>query len=382
MITRPTALNELNQKLSQAPIVAILGPRQCGKTTLAKAFIASQKKPTHFFDCENPRDLAKLQNPLLMLEPLTGLIVIDEIQLYPSLFNILRVLADQKNDQKFIILGSASQELVSKSADTLAGRIAFIELAGFLNTTPTIQTDRLWLRGGFPLSYLANTSTDSIAWRENFVRTFLERDIPRLGISVPSRTLLQFWTMLSHYHGQLCNYSALAKSMGISDNTIRHYLDILEGTYMVRLVRPWHYNTKKRLVKQPKLYIRDSGIFHYLQHITSKDDLLNHPTLGASWEGHALEQLALNLKKRPEEIYFWSTHSGAELDILIYHNNKKLGFEIKFNESPTTTRSMTQAITELELDHLYIIYPGKDTYPIKDTISTLPLHKLAALNVN
>ncbi|NBV42788.1 ATP-binding protein [bacterium] len=375
---RAKDLSRLHWKLTTNPIVGILGPRQCGKTTLAKQYIAWRSEPVvHFFDMEDPRDQSRLENPMMALEELTGLIVIDEIQLRPDLFSVLRVLADQKKERHFIILGSASQTLVAQSAETLAGRISYLELGGFTLELPGIDPKTLWERGGFPRSYLATSTAESYQWRQDFITTFLERDIPRLGIKIPARTLRQFWMMLAHYHGQTCNYSELGKSLDTSDNTIRRYLDILEGTFMIRLLRPYFYNTKKRLTKQPKIYFRDSGLLHTLLTLENYTDLSTHPKLGFSWEGFALEQLIEILQKRTEEIFFWKVSSGAELDLLTFEHGHRIGFEVKFGESPRLTPSMKSAVSELGLSTLYVITPGKESYPLSESVRVLPLNQVA-----
>lgn len=377
MITRPYYQNAINTALGRSPVTALLGPRQCGKTTLARVF-ASQRE-AHFFDLESPIDRQRLQNPELMLSSLSGLIIIDEIQIMPELFNVLRVLADRHgNSSRFLILGSASPTLMKSVSETLAGRIEFIDLSGFdLSEVTPAEQDRLWLRGGFPRSFLADSESDSQAWREGFIRTFLERDIPQLGISIPAPSIRRFWTMLAHLHGQTWNASALARSMGLTDKTVRHYLDILTGTYMVRQLQPWHENLKKRQVKAPKVYLRDSGLLHSLLNITDQHALLSHPTLGASWEGFSLEQVLLTI--HPAEAYFWATQSGAELDLLIFSGGQRFGIECKSSEAPKVTKSMHSALADLHLQHLWVIYPGKDSYPAHEKITMLPLSEISSL---
>ncbi|MFH1830925.1 MAG: ATP-binding protein [Pseudomonadota bacterium] len=360
-------------------MVAILGPRQCGKTTLSHQFAATQTKASvHFFDLEDPRDLARLENPTLALEPLTGFIVIDEIQHMPELFPVLRVMADKKRDARFLILGSASPRLMKHSSETLAGRIAFLELGGFsLDILKPEETRKLWMRGGFPRSFLARSEAASFEWRENFVRTYLERDIPNLGIQIPPRTLNRFWLMLSHYHGQLLNASELGKSFGAADTTVRRYLDILASTYLIRQLQPWYYNTKKRLIKRPKIFFRDSGIFHNLTGVANFDQLHTHPKLGASWEGFALEQVIQHLSLQEDEVFFWGVHTGADLDLVFQRNGKMWGVEIKYNEAPTRTKSMLSAIEELSLKHLWVIFPGQGTYALDKKISTVGINSLS-----
>ena len=380
-IKRTKEIEALKSKLKAVPIVGILGPRQCGKTTLAHQFCKHYKKnEIHFFDMENPRDLVKLENPMLTLEGLKGLVVIDEVQRKPDLFSILRVLVDKNANAKYIILGSASRDLISQSSETLAGRISYLELGGFtLNLLPKINIQKLWMTGGFPRSYLAKSSNASFQWREDFITTFLERDIPSLGINIPAQTLRRFWIMISHYHGQIFNASELSRNFSTSDHTIKKYLDILSGTFMLRQLQPWFYNTGKRLVKRPKIYFRDSGIFHALTSIESLNDLNSHPKLGASWEGFVIEQITKVLNLREEEIFFWAAHTGAELDLLFQRKGKRWGIEIKYNEAPSLTKSMLQAVTELDLAHLWVIYPGKEKYKLDKKISVIPVRFISEL---
>lgn len=371
MLQRPYYLNSLKTAINRSPVTALLGPRQCGKTTLARQ-VAEDQKAT-FFDLESLPDQRRLQNPELVLGSLTGLVVLDEIQEKPELFQVLRVLVDNPDNQaRFLILGSASPEIIKSASQTLAGRLEFIELHGFdLSETGAEAWDSLWLRGGFPRSFLAATENDSLAWREGFIRTFLERDIPQLGINIPSVAMRRFWTMLAHYHGQTWNASEVGRSMGLSDKTVRSYLDILTGTFMIRQMQPWFENLGRRQVKSPKIYFRDTGLLHSLLDIPDKHSLLGHPRSGASWEGFALEQIIQFL--HPNQVYFWGTHSGAELDLVFPFKGKRYGVEIKFNEAPTLTASMRTAATELSLDHLWIVYPGAEAYPVEKNISTLPL---------
>ena len=373
MISRKRYINELNSAIHRAPIVSLLGPRQCGKTTLARLF--GEKHQATYFDLESIPDQRRLQNPELMLGSLAGLVILDEIQLMPELFSVLRVLVDRPGSQaKFLILGSASPHIIKNVSETLAGRTEFIELSGFnLQETGsgTKILEKLWLRGGFPLSFLAGSNQDSLAWRENFIRTFLERDIPQSGITIPAQAMRRFWTMLAHYHGQTFNASELGRSMGLSGKTIRSYLDILTGTFMVRQLQPWHENISKRQVKAPKIYFRDSGILHSLLDIPDRHYLMGHPRLGASWEGFALEQILRIIG--PVEPYFWSTYSGAEVDLFFSKNGKRYGIECKFNEAPKISKSMHIAINDLGLSHLYVLYPGKDSYPVAENISVVSL---------
>ncbi len=351
------------------PVVAILGPRQCGKTTLARTLGAD-----HYFDLENPQDNARLAQPQLALEDLTGVIVIDEIQRLPELFPLLRYLVDQNKKRKFIILGSASRDLIRQSSESLAGRIAYHYLGGFsLNDIDPAKTNMLWLRGGLPRSFLAATNEDSALWRNQYVTTFLERDIPQLGINIPARTLRRFWTMLSHYHGQILNYSEFSRSFGVSDMTVRKYCDILEGTFMIRILQPWYVNTGKRLVKRPKFYLRDAGLYHSLSSIETQKQLHEWPKLGASWEGFALEQTVRALGKSDGEMFFWAVHGGAEVDLFWQSGGRNYGAEFKFMDAPVLTRSMQTAAKELSLERLYVIYPGSQRYALHERIEVLPV---------
>jgi predicted AAA+ superfamily ATPase len=306
-------------------------------------------------------------------------VVIDEIQILPELFNILRVLVDRPgNLARYLVLGSASPQIIKKVSETLAGRIEFVDLAGFnLMEISSADQNQLWLRGGFPRSYLAGSEDDSLAWREGFIRTFLERDIPQLGITIPAAAMRRFWTMLAHLHGQTWNATDLGRSMGLSDKTVRGYLDILTGTYMVRQLQPWHENLKKRQVKTPKIFLRDSGLLHSLLNIPGMTELWGHPRLGASWEGFTLEQVLSVL--RTQEAYFWATQGGAELDLLFFSGGKRFGVECKFNEAPKVTKSMHSALNDLSLDHLWVIYPGTVSYPAHEKITMLPLSEIARL---
>ena len=375
MIARPTDKARLADLMASFPVTAIVGPRQAGKTTLAREFVSD-----HFFDLENPRDAALLAEPQLALEPLSGLIVIDEIQRAPNLFPLIRHLIDTHEAQRYLILGSASRDLLQQSAESLAGRIAYHELGGFrLGDVGKDQWRRLWMRGGLPRSYTARTDESSNQWLEQYIATFLERDIPQLGINIPSATLRRFWTMLCHYHGQIMNYAEFARSFGISDMTVRRYLDILEGTFMVRLLRPWYANIGKRMVKRPKVYLRDSGLLHALLSIRSTQDLASHNKLGASWEGFALEVAARAIGKRNEEFAFWATHSGAKVDLFWQERGKNWAIEVKYADAPRLTPSMTSAMKDLEIAHLWILYPGDRAYALGAGVSTLPLEAVKEL---
>ncbi|SPD76518.1 conserved hypothetical protein [uncultured Desulfobacterium sp.] len=377
MIQRPAYIKKLSNAVRRSPVTALLGPRQCGKTTLARIF--GQDREAIYFDLESQPDLQRLQNPELVLGGLQGLVVLDEIQTMPELFRVLKVLVDRNgNRARFLILGSASPAIVKNVSETLAGRVEFIELSGFdLSETGEDSWKSLWLRGGFPRSFISDSDDDSLAWREGFIKTFLERDIPQLGIHITSTAMRRFWTMLAHYHGQTWNSSELARSMGLSDKTVRLYLDILTGTFMVRQLQPWHENIRKRQVKAPKIYLRDSGLLHSLLSINDSTSLFAHPKVGASWEGFALEQF---LQVMPiAESYFWATYGGAEIDLFFLHHGKRYGVEIKFSEAPNITRSMRIALQDLRLDQLWLIYPGQHEYPVHEKIMVWPLCNIADL---
>ena len=377
MIPRPFYLQQLKKALKRSPITALLGPRQCGKTTLARLY--AENHPAVYFDLESQPDLRRLENPELVLGAHPGVVILDEIQELPELFQVLRVLVDRaKNQTRFLVLGSASPDIVKKASETLAGRVEFVILAGFnMQEVAPDGLDSLWLRGGFPRSFLAESDEDSLAWREGFITTFLNRDIPQLGIVIPASAMRRFWTMLAHYHGQTWNASELGRSMGLSDKTVRSYLDILCGTFMVLQLEPWHENLNKRQVKAPKIYLRDPGILHGLLSIPDRHTLLGHPRLGASWEGFALEQALLMI--RPAQAYFWATHSGAELDLFFLYHGRRYGLEFKFREAPRLSKSMQIAITDLKLDHLWIIYPGPHRFPVSDKITCWPLKDMPSL---
>ena len=352
-------------------VVAILGPRQCGKTTLTKQYIRHIQdfSEENYFDLEDPIALQRLENPMLSLRALFGLVVIDEIQRRPELFPILRVLVDDhEQKQRFLILGSASRDLLQQSSETLAGRIAYIELTPFA-FQETKNLPALWSRGGFPMSYLAKTDADSFDWREFYIRTFLEQDIPNLGINIAPQALRRFWTMLSHYHGNLFNAAELGRSFGAADTTIRRYVDLLTSTFMIRQLQPWHANIKKRQVKAPKVYMRDSGILHSMLNLTTHADVLQHPKLGASWEGFALEEIIRAHQARSEDCYFWSTYSGAEVDLLLQKKGAFIAFECKFSDAPKLTKSMHSALQDLPIEHLFVVYPGKQDYPLSEKIT-------------
>lgn len=376
-IPRPIDYARIVELMQTFPVTAILGPRQCGKTTLA-----GQISCDHYFDLENPRDMARMENPQLALEDLSGQIVIDEIQRMPDLFPLIRFLVDHKSGQKYLILGSASRDLIRQSSESLAGRIGYYTLGGFrLQDVGVEHFKTLWLRGGFPDAFKPENEGQSLLWRQNFITTFLERDIPQLGINIPAGTLRRFWTMLSHYHGQVLNYSELGRSFGISDVTVRRYIEILEGTFMVRVLGPWVQNLGKRLVKRPKIYLRDSGLFHSLMSIDAYDQLVSHPKLGASFEGFALECICRHINKTDSELYFYNVHSGSELDLFWQDKGKNWGMEFKYTDAPKLTRSMKTVIQDLDLAHLWVIYPGKMTYRIAENITVLSLMDLVKTQI-
>jgi predicted AAA+ superfamily ATPase len=379
MIERETARRQVKSLLSRNPVVAILGARQVGKTTLAKQVAAEWPKgaATHF-DLEDPADLARLDEPSLALRDLNGLVVLDEIQRRPDLFPLLRVLADRpRHAARFLLLGSASQDLLRQSSESLAGRIQHFHLSGFhMNEVGPARMERLWVRGGFPRSFLARTDDESAEWRRGFVRTFLERDIPQLGIRIPAATLRRFWTMLGHAHGQVWNAAEFARSFGVGESTVRRYLDLLAATFVVRQLPPWHENMGKRQVKSPKIYFTDSGLLHILMQTETKESILVHPRLGASWEGFALHEVIARLGARPEECFFWATHGGAELDLLIVRGKTRLGFEFKRTDAPRLTPSIRSAMSDLRLDLLHVVHAGEHSFSLGERIRAVPIMEL------
>ena len=369
-IKRPGFIKEIESLIRNNPVTAIMGPRQCGKTTLAHTIARSIEST--IFDLEDPGDYNLLsETPKIILQQQKGLVILDEIQRIPELFPLLRVLADESDSpRKFLILGSASPELVQKSSESLAGRVGFVNLTGFnLHEVGVENLEKLWLRGGFPRSFLGTDEQHSFSWRENFIQTFLERDISSYGFNIPPVTLRRFWLMLAHYHGQIWNGAEFARAMGVSEPTVKRYLDILTGAYMVRQLQPWHENLKKRQVKAPKIYIRDSGILHALLGLEG-NGIYTHIKSGASWEGFIIEQLLSQLKSR--DFYYWRTHTGTELDLMVLKGGRKLGFEIKFSETPKITRSMLSAFDDLKLDHLFLIYKGNRKLSLNKNISAIP----------
>jgi hypothetical protein len=376
MLKRQELEEKIQKAIRRSPVTALLGPRQCGKTTLARRIAEAGAE---YFDLESPADQARLQNPQLVLEGLKGLVILDEIQRMPSLMPLLRVLADRKPlPARFLILGSASPDLIKNSSESLAGRVEFVDMAGFsVDEVGLGDYERLWMRGGFPDSFLAGNDEHSWSWRENFIRTFLERDLPQLGVQIPSQVLRKFWTMVAHYHGQKWNGSEIAGSLGIGHATVRRHLDLLTGAFVIRQLPPWFENLGKRVVKSPKVFIRDSGLLHCLLNIPDKPALESHPKLGASWEGFVLEQLIGWAGER--NAYFWGTHGGAELDLLLLVKGKRYGFEIKYSEAPATTKSMHVALGDLKLDRLWVVYPGNKSFAMDKKIECLSLKDMCGL---
>ncbi len=371
MIKRPQLLETIRRSLRRSRVVALVGPRQCGKTTLAREIVAPAS--ANYFDLEDPISLARLSEPMTALAGLRGVVVIDEVQRRPELFPVLRVLADRRPlSARFLILGSASPELMRQSSESLAGRLETIPLSGFsLAEVGAAALNRHWLRGAFPRAFLTRSNAESVLWRRQFIHTFLERDLPQLGIGVPATTLLRFWTMLAHYHGNVWNAAEPARSLGVSEPTVRRYLDLLTGLFMVRQLQPWHENLKKRQVKTPKIYLRDSGLLHQLLGIGTDRDLLAHPKCGASWEGYAIEETLKVVQ--PDEAYFWATHQGAELDLLLIKDGRRLGVEIKRMDAPVLTPSMRIALDDLKLEQLVVLYPGKTPYTLEKRVTVMPL---------
>ena len=378
LIDRPQFTSRIQSAFRVHPAVALTGPRQCGKTTLASMY-AGREPVSAYFDLERAVDRRKLMSPEQTLSRQTGLVVIDEIQRQPQLFETLRVLIDRPDSRaRFLLLGSASPVLVRAVSETLAGRVGLVDLSGFaLQEVGDADWRTLWSRGGFPPSYLAPDAAASALWRENFIRTFLERDIPQLGIAIPAESLRRFWTMVAHYHGQVWNAAEFARAIGSGETMARRYLDILDGACVVRVLTPWRENLKKRQVKSPKIYVRDSGLLHGLLDLDSFDALSGHPKRGASFEGFVIEQLLNGFDTRSAS--FWATHAGAELDLLVTVAGRRYGFECKYGDAPGTTRSMRVAIEDLRLTHLWVIYPGEDAYDLDSAISVLPARRIPEL---
>jgi hypothetical protein len=375
MMKRQNLLRHVQTALKRSRVVGLIGPRQCGKTTLARQLVSVDSP--NYLDLEDPSGLARLDEPMTALRGLKGLVVIDEVQRRPDLFPVLRVLMDRTPlSARFLILGSASPELLRQTSESLAGRIETISMSGFsMSEVGHVALARHWLRGGFPPSYLARTESDSLAWRKNFIQTFLERDLPQWGIGTPSAALLRFWTMLAHYHGQTWNAAEPARSLGVSEPTVRRYLDILSGVFMVRQLLPWHANLKKRQIKAPKIYFRDTGLLHHLLGIRSDKELLGHPKCGSSWEGYVIEETIKATE--PDEAYYWATHSGAEIDMVLIKNGRMLGVECKRMDAPRLTPSMRTALEDLKLEQIAVVYPGTKRYSLGERVAAVPLEAVA-----
>ncbi len=377
-IDRHRWLEKILNEFEIHSVCALLGPRQCGKTTLAKHFIDNFSGKSYFFDCENPLHLAQLDSPMTAFERIEGLIVIDEVQLRPDLFPVLRVIVDEYPNKKFLITGSASRDLIHQSSESLAGRIGYHQITPF-SIDEIDNFHKLWERGGFPKSYLASSKEKSIRWREQYIQTFLERDLAWLGFNVSPPLMAKLWRMIAHMHGQTVNYHELARSLDFDQRTIKRYLYILEGAFMIQLLRPWHTNLPKREVRAPKVYIRDSGILHTLLSL-SQDDIYNSPKLGASFEGFAIEQI-IRYFDAFRDCYFWGVHTGAELDLLLTKGGKRIGFEMKYTDSPKITVSMRHALEDLKLDHLYIVIPQKTHFQLEKNITCLGIDQISKIQL-
>lgn len=380
MIKRLHQVNEITRRLACSPVVAILGARQVGKTTLAAQVADRFQGPVTRFDLEDPDHLARLDDPSLALRPLTGLVILDEIQRLPEIFPLLRVLVDRPDHPaQFLVLGSASPELLKQGSETLAGRITFLELSGFdLADVGPEQMDSIWVRGGFPRAYLAATDEDSDRWREDFIRTYLERDLTQLGFRLSAATLRRFWTMVAHCHGQVWNGSRIASSLGVTQPTVRSWLDVLTDTFMVRQLQPYLANIGKRQVKSPKVYLRDTGLLHSLLGLTTKESVEGHPIVGTSWEGFAMEQVITHLGVDGRWLHFWSVHSGAEIDLVVSREGRLHGFEFKRTLAPKVTPSMRSALKNLDLESISVVYPGAEHFSMAETIAAVPLYEFAA----
>ncbi|MGE5230056.1 MAG: ATP-binding protein [Deltaproteobacteria bacterium] len=375
MIPRTELRTRIDAALGRSPIVVLTGPRQCGKTTLARELLSADSE--NYFDLEDPESLARLDEPMTALRPLSGLVVIDEVQRLPDLFPVLRVLVDRSpSPARFLILGSASGALLRQTSESLAGRAERVLMGGFsLDEVGGAEADDLWRRGGLPRSFLAATEADSVSWRSQFIQALIERDLPQWGVRVPAVALRRFWTILAHYHGQIWNATDPAASMGVGTKAVRHYLDLLTDAYMIRQLQPWHANLRKRQVKAPKVYVRDTGLLHQLLGITTAAELYTHPKSGASWEGFAIEQV---LARQPhDDAFFWATHQGAEIDLVLRRGERLLGVECKRVDAPRLTASIRIALEDLGLERVVVVYPGERRYPISDNVEALPLHELA-----
>jgi predicted AAA+ superfamily ATPase len=376
MLQRDGLIREIRGLLRAGPVIALIGPRQCGKTTVAREFLAPGQP--NYFDLEDPVAITRLAEPMTALRSLRGLVVIDEVQRRPDLFPVLRVLADRRPlPARFLILGSASPDLLQQGSETLAGRISFIEMSGFsISEAGPEMTRRLWWRGGFPRSFLARSEQESVRWRQNFMRTFLERDIRELGVQVPPIALRRLWMMLAHYHGQTGNASEIARSLGESHSTVKRHVDLLTGSLMIRQLQPWHANLSKRQVKSPKFYVRDSGLLHTLLGVETLAALEGHPKLGASWEGFVVEEAVRAAGEANS--FFWATQSGAELDLLVLRGESRIGIEVKYGDAPSITKSMRIAGEDLQLDRMIVVYPGEEAYSAGRGVRVIPPSHLAA----
>lgn len=374
IVPRPTLVEAVDTALARNPIVILTGPRQSGKTTLARGFVPEASINT--FDLEDPTSLARLEAPMTALESLEGIVVLDEVQRRPDLFPVLRVLADRGDvNARFLILGSASGDLLRQSSESLAGRVERISIGGFtLSEVGADGLTDLWLRGGFPRSFLATSEVDSVSWRQQFIQTLLERDLPQWGVRVPATALGRFWAMVAHYHGQTWNATEAARSLGVATSTSQRYLDLLTDALVIRQLRPWHANLKKRQVRSPKVYVRDSGLLHKLLGIDDQHALLHHPKLGASWEGFVIEQVLASVAH--DDASFWATHQGAEIDLLLRRGDRLYGVECKRTDAPTVTRSIRTALDDLSLERVAVLYPGKRRYPLSDQAEAVPLAAL------
>jgi len=371
MINRDPLLNTLNRALARSRVVVLTGPRQCGKTTLARELL--DEESINYFDLEDPASLARLDEPMTALRPLRGLVVVDEVQRRPDLFPVLRVLADRSDSSAhFLILGSASGDLLRQTSESLAGRMEQVTMGGFsLDELGPEAEEALWLRGGFPLSYLAENEVDSVAWRKSFIQTLLERDFPQWGVRVPAVALQRFWAVVAHYHGQTWNAAEPARALGVGESTTRRHLDLLTDAFMIRQLQPFHANLRKRQVKSPKIYVRDSGLLHQLLGVDSLKALLTHPKIGASWEGFVLEQLLGSVPH--DEAFFWATHQGAEIDLVLRRGDELLGVECKRTDTPRLTRSIVIAMEDLGLERVAVVYPGVKRFPLSEQVEAVPL---------
>ncbi len=378
MLERKSWIDQVRRDLRLHPIVALIGARQVGKTTLSRQVAASARGAVHTFDLEDPAAVARLGDPMATLRSLRGLVVLDEVQRRPELFPILRVLADRHPlPARFLILGSASPDLLRQGSETLAGRIVYRDIDGLsLAETGADTFDRLWTRGGFPRSFLARSERESLDWREAFIRTFLERDLPQLGFRTPAATLHRFWSMLAHWHGQIWNGAEFARAFGVAETTVRNWLDLLSGTLVVRVLKPWHANLAKRQVRAPRVYLADSGLAHSLLGIADREQLQRHPKVGATFEGFVIAQLVRQLGVEWRDCHWWRTQQGAELDLLVEHRGKLLGFEMKRTEAPERTRSMMIALEDLRLDEIVVLHAGEHSFPLHDRIRAVPARRL------